>query len=115
MGGADPSSGHASLQPHKPIELGNKIVEEVGFEGIRQRQAMLHDLRIALLDGCRVAGLTGNASERDQQKRRRAMAEIREVCPNITELDLSGNLLEDWDEVVGICTQLDLPKSLRVK
>jgi hypothetical protein len=43
-----------------------------------------------------------------------SLSDIRDVCPRITELDLSRNLFEDWAEIVSICEQLDNLRSLRV-
>lgn len=94
---------------------GSKVVEEVGFEKVRRMQAVLPELRIIVLDDCHVAGVTSNAQPKDVQQRSKSTKEIGEVCPNITELDLSRNVLENWEEVVGICTPLKQLKSLRVK
>ena len=43
------------------------------------------------------------------------MQEVANVCPNIADLDLSRNLLERWEDVVGICTQLKRLNSLRLQ
>jgi hypothetical protein len=115
------ASAAASAAAYQPIEWGGKIVEEVGFEKVRRRQAMLPELRIVLLDGCRVAGLTNNAralsddSDASMRRRTAAMQEIARVCPNVVELDLSRNLIERWEDVVAICAQLKALRSLRVK
>ena len=97
------------------IRWGGKIVEEVGFEKIRQKQAHLQELTIVLLDGHAVAGLTSDAQARDKKRKRFAQEAIRRTCPNIVELDLSRNLLEKWEEVFGICRELKRLKSLRLK
>ena len=41
-------------------------------------------------------------------------SEIHEVCPKITELDLSRNLFESLHEVAAICDQLEHIKILRL-
>lgn len=100
---------------NKPIRLGGKVVEEVGFDKVRRQQSLLRELRIVLLDGSCVAGLTSDARARDGRRRRQAMEQIRNACPNPVELDLSRNLIERWEEVAGICGQLKRLKSLRLK
>lgn len=106
----------AAAQPlNKPISWGGKVVEEVGFEKVRQQQALLQQLHVVLLDGCRVVGLMGNAVAGDEDQQRNAEEDIRETCPNIVELDLSRNLLERWEDVAKICRQLKRLKSLRLK
>ncbi|KAI9783912.1 MAG: hypothetical protein M1816_001122 [Peltula sp. TS41687] len=99
---------------NQPIILGGKVVEEVGFDKIRKQQAVLRDLRVVLLDGCRVAGLTSDGRAGDKGRRRQAIEEIRNTCPNIVELDLSRNLIERWEEVAGICAPLERLRSLRL-
>jgi hypothetical protein len=122
--GGEPLPPHASetaAAAYQPIEWGGKVVEEVGFEKVRRRQAMLLELRIVLLDGCRVAGLTSDAralgGDDDASMRRRtaAVQDIARVCPNVVELDLSRNLIERWEDVVAICAPLKGLRSLRVK
>ncbi len=87
------------------IEISGKMVEEVGFERIRRQQAVLHDLKIVLLDGLRIRG-PGPQAEVE-----RLQDEIASTCPNITELDLSRNLFEHWEDIADICAPL---KKLRV-
>ncbi|KAI9758519.1 MAG: hypothetical protein M1815_000066 [Lichina confinis] len=91
-----------------------RIVQEVGFEKVRQQQSNLHDLPTVLLDGCLIAGLTANAQAKDLQQWTKCMQEVANVCPKIADLDLSRNLLERWEDVVGICTQLKRLNSLRL-
>jgi hypothetical protein len=43
-----------------------------------------------------------------------AKQEIKLTCPNITELDISRNLFEEWNEIVQICFQLEKLTGLRV-
>ncbi|KAK4960705.1 hypothetical protein LTR28_005010, partial [Elasticomyces elasticus] len=70
------------------IRISGKEAEEIGFVKIRRQQAHLQNLRTVVVDGMRIAmfdrGVGGDASD------------IRQTCPNVTELDLSRNLLETW-------------------
>jgi hypothetical protein len=87
----------------KQIEISGKVVEEVGFDKIRQQQSQLHELKIVIVDGFRISYAESPG------------ATIRETCPKIVELDLSRNLFEKFDEVVRICAKLDHLRSLRLK
>lgn len=82
------------------IEISGKVVEEVGFDKVRQKLAQLHELKIVIVDGMRVV----NAGRK-----------IKEVCPKIVELDLSRNLFEYYDEVMILCRELENLKVLRLK
>jgi hypothetical protein len=99
---------------HATIEISGKIVEEVGFEKIRRLLAQLHELRIVLLDGMRMKGVLAdqNASAAERQLE---LQRIREICPKITELDMSRNLLQGWKEVTDICLQLGELRVLKLK
>ena len=106
--------GKPPVQPgEKPIKISGKQVEEVGFDKIRAQQADLAELRIVLLD-CLCVRRPIQPSRRGKWYGCDA-TDIREVCPKITELDLSRNLLEDWHEVAEICAQLDGLRSLKVE
>lgn len=86
------------------IEISGKIVEEVGFEKIRQTLARLEDLKIVILDGmCIVEPV----AEGDRP--------IKEVSPKIVELDLSRNLFETIEPIVEICGELVFLQSLRIR
>lgn len=98
---------------HRPIEISGKVVEEVGFDKIRKQLAELQELRIVLLDGLCVAGALPHAAE--QEETEQARREIRQICPKITGLDLSRNLLTSWTEVQGVCDQLEGLNSLKLK
>lgn len=97
------------------ILISGKIVEEVGFEEIRQRLAALNELRIVLLDGLCVVGVHTlpwiDSSELHIQARRR----IAEQNLKIVQLDLSRNLLEKWVDVASICVGLKALKILKLK
>jgi tubulin-specific chaperone E len=85
------------------IEISGKVVEEVGFDKIRQQLAQLHELKIVIVDGLRIATAEKTGGR------------IREICPKIVELDLSRNLLENYKEIVNICRELDNLRVLRLK
>ena len=98
------------------IEISSKIVEEVGFEKVRRQLAALHELRIVLLDGLCMGGvLACPRSAASDAAWLREIEEIGKTCPKIVELDLSRNLIEQWEDVAGICTALVFLRSLKVK
>ncbi|MCJ1443457.1 MAG: hypothetical protein MMC23_003955 [Stictis urceolatum] len=92
----------------------SKVVEEVGFEKIRRAQAMLQTLRIVLLTGQRLVGLLDSPWKEDDGLDRYAEAirEVALICPKVTELDLSGNLLETLLDVAAICKSVPELRSL---
>ncbi|BCR95853.1 putative tubulin-specific chaperone [Aspergillus luchuensis] len=97
---------------HKPIEISGKVVEEVGFDKIRKQLARLQELKIVLLDGLQVAGVLGHDASAEEIES--AYAEIEQTCPQITELDLSRNLLTTWSGVARICERLKFLKGLKL-
>lgn len=90
-----------------------KVAEEVGFDKIRKQLAELQELSIVLLDGLQVGGVL--AAEVGEEQRSAACAEIEQVCPKITELDLSRNLLVRWGEVADICARLKRLSVLKLR
>lgn len=97
------------------IKISGKLVEEVGFDKIREQLAMLPELRIVVLDGLCIAGVQarpwiGSSELRIQDRQR-----IREQRFKIRELDLSRNLLETWADVAEICSSLKSLHSLKVE
>ncbi|KAE9376760.1 hypothetical protein N431DRAFT_453154 [Stipitochalara longipes BDJ] len=105
---------HAKYGPEDPsnlanstnqIEISGKVVEEVGFDKIREQQAQLHELKIVLVDGMRVTGI-----ELDS----RTYAPISTVCPKIVELDLSRNLFENFQRIVEVIRHLGDLRKLRL-
>ena|SRR5579871_6607193 len=97
------SERHDALFAESHIEISGKVVEEVGFDKIRQQLAQLQELKIVIVDGLRI-----NRAEKDERK-------IREVCPKIVELDLSRNLFINWEEIMKICRELENLRVLRLK
>ncbi len=92
-----------ALNSQKQIEISGKVVEEVGFDKIRRQLAQLHELKIVIVDGLRIATAAKDGTR------------IREICPKIVELDLSRNLLETCKEIANICRELNELRGLRLK
>lgn len=117
---ASESSKSTALHPRgensdKPIKISGKVVEEVGFEKIREQLARLQELQIVLLDGLCIAGVLSDATAQQEVRWLQELELIEETCPKITELDLSKNLIESWAEVEGLCTALPNLISLKIK
>ncbi|CAO3662689.1 unnamed protein product [Umbelopsis vinacea] len=74
---------------------GNKsiTVETVGFEKIERKLCNLESLAVAGLKSMRISS---EGSE----------LEIANTCPNLTDLDLSNNLITTWETVLKIVDQL---------
>ncbi|XP_001368852.2 tubulin-specific chaperone E isoform X1 [Monodelphis domestica] len=75
------------------IVIGNKTVETVGFDSIKKLQSQLNKLQEVSVWGSAVCC----AGDRGK---------IAQTCPNIKRIDLSKNLLSEWDEVTLIADQL---------
>lgn len=96
----------------KPISSGSQIVisgkvaEEIGFDKIRRQQAQLSELKIVILDGMRIDWATHPGAQEKP---------IRNVCPKLTELNLSRNLLAKFGTVAEICSHLSDVRGLRLK
>src|SRR4051794_35383511 len=102
---ASPTPRASTSMPNgNVIEISGKVVEEVGFERIRQQQAVLQNLHIVLLDGLCVSGIT--LTRHDPPTTTAAQEAIAQTCPDIVELDLGWNLLETWRDVADICVPL---------
>lgn len=106
------SSGN-SISNGNVIEISGKVVEEVGFERIRQQQAVLQNLRIVLLDGLRVLGIA--LKRNDPNAAVAAQEAVAQTCSDLVELDLGWNLLETWTEVAEICLPLKKLQVLKVR
>ncbi|KAK4229771.1 HotDog domain-containing protein [Podospora fimiseda] len=91
----------------KPIVFSGKVAEEIGFEKVRRQQAQLGELQYVILDSTRLARAYPDKADGNEQS-------IGQVCPKIKELDLSRNLLEHFDPVVEICSELPLLRNLKV-
>ena len=93
------------------INISGKTVEEVGFEKVARQLANLQELRIVLLDGLGIAGVTAQPFSIHHESSLQGFRRIGEQGLKIQELDVSRNLVEEWADVLGICAQL---KSLRI-
>lgn len=78
------------------------FLEMVGFEKINKKQSTFNQLKIVALREQRIS----HAGE---------PAELLELCPNIIELDLSKNLINSWQIIAEICSQLRSLQSLDVR
>ncbi len=106
---AEDDLDHAPAGANGSIEISGKVVEEVGFERIRQQQALVHQLKIVILDGLRIRGISPGADVE------RAQEEITGTCPNITELDLSRNLFEHYKDIAEVCAPLKKLRVLKIR
>ena len=90
------------------VKFGTKVAEQVGFDKIRAQQAALQELQVVLIDGLCVGGVKAEPFEGTMHAHlfTHDSHEIVGICPKVTELDLSRNLLETWTDVCGICKQL---------
>ncbi|XP_071079244.1 tubulin-specific chaperone E-like [Haliotis cracherodii] len=77
------------------------VVEMVGAKQVNQRQSKLETLKDIGLRECLVYG-NGPGCQ------------LKEYTPNITELNLSKNLISSWEDVARIVEQLPLLHSLNV-
>ena len=83
--------------------ISGKRAEEIGFEKFAQRQARLQGIHVLVLDRMRIR-------HRDvPQEECRAVSEL---CSEITELDLSDNLFETFEEILELCEPLPKLKVL---
>jgi hypothetical protein len=95
------------------IEISGKVVEEVGFERIRQQQAVLRNLRIVLLDQLCLKGIT--LEPHDPAAIAAAQEAVTQTCPDLVELDLGWNLIETWTDVAEICLPLKRLQVLKAR
>ncbi len=92
----------------KQIVISGKVAQEIGFDKIRREQAQLSELKIVILDGVQVAF----AYAPDSQEK---TPSIKDICPKVTDLDLSRSLFTQFGTVVEICSELKHLRTLRVK
>ncbi len=93
------------------IEISGKVVEEVGFEKIQKQLSVLGDLKIVLADELVVSSIAKQpASPADL---RESQHHLGQTCPNIVELDIGWNIIENWEDVLDICAPLKKLKILK--
>lgn len=97
------------------IRISGKTVEEIGFQKIAAQLAALHELRIVLIDGLCIRGVLDRPSLSLQELVLQERQRIEDQTLNIQELDLSRNLIEEWADVVGICSALRFLTSLKLE
>ena len=110
------------LEPEEPISISGKVVEEIGFEKIAERQAMLDELQIAILDRACIAGYGskpwwspyGSELLDKDFNQKDSITRFGKDLPKLQFLDLGQNLLELWTDVTAICEALNI-KLLRLK
>ncbi|KAF5279447.1 hypothetical protein FQA39_LY05557 [Lamprigera yunnana] len=73
--------------------LNAPFLQLVGFEKVSHRQSKYEKLEIINLRQQNVSCLEG--------------PELRSICPNLIELDVSKNLFTNWTVVFDVCEQLD--------
>ncbi|RMD40266.1 hypothetical protein DV735_g4865, partial [Chaetothyriales sp. CBS 134920] len=102
------TSSSAQVDVHSGVEIvhiSGKAVEEIGFDKVQKQLSDFEALQIVLLDGLQVSGLTGgNASPETTTEK--AAQEFATTCPNINEVDLGWNLIEDWQGIADTCKHL---------
>ena len=81
-------------------EMNAPFLELVGLDKIGERQSQLHELQIAVLNQMCISSCEDDLSG---------------ICPNISELDLSDNLLNSWTQVAAIAQQLPRLSSLNIR
>lgn len=82
--------------------LNAPFVEMVGFSKVNKKQSTFEELKIICVqDQCiSNAGFPGD---------------LAALCPKVEELDLSQNLLNNWETIVEICVQLPVLTHLNVR
>lgn len=88
----------------RQIVFSSKVAEEMGFDKIRRKLAQVKELKIVILDGMRIDRAHDEGDGR-----------IGDICPSVTQLDISRNLFHDMDAVLQICSELPNLRTLRLK
>lgn len=86
------------------IEISGKVVQEVGFDKIRQQISKLDSLKIIILTNQRVCTVSKDGEDT-----------IADVCPAAELIDLTGNLIHLFGEVVAVCQSLTRLRILKLK
>ena len=95
----------------RPIEFGSKVAEEVGFDKIRTEQSKLSQIRVAILDGQCIEG-TQHLEEEEKQA---YLYQLALTFKSVTELDISRNLLEHFEDACDALAALPNLRQLRLK
>ena len=100
--------GASAHSQSRRLHISGKEVEEVGFDKVQAQLADLQHLRVVLLDGMRI----GKICNEEQVVSSEDVKDIREICPEVVDLDVGRNLFEEWSEVLDIAVQLGKLTSL---
>ncbi|KAK1074641.1 hypothetical protein LTR74_000884 [Friedmanniomyces endolithicus] len=92
----------ASAADQEVIYFSSKQAEEVGFDKFARRQAELRGIFVIVLDRMRIQHRVDDPG----------VEGIADMCQEITELDVGGNLFETLDEVYDLCHRLPKLRSL---
>ena len=99
-----PDEKSASEAAPAQIVFSGKVAQEMGFDKILRRLAQVKELKVVILDGMRIDTASSTID-----------GKIREICPSVTQLDLSRNLFTDLGPVVDVCAELPDLRTLRHK
>lgn len=83
-------------------EINAPFLELVGFSKVNKKQSKFDELKIIWLREQYVS----NAGK---------PGELKKLCPDVEELDISKNLINSWKIIINICSQLDLLVRLDVR
>ena len=83
---------------------GGKVAQEMGFDKIAKKQSRLGELKVVILDGMSIDRARGEGEDK-----------IGDVCPNVTQLDVSRNLWESLIQVFDVCAELKNLKKLSLR
>lgn len=85
------------------VYFSGKQAEEIGFEKFHARQAKLRGIHVLVLDRMQIRNRSSNLKHDET---------IKQICSEITELDLSNNLFEKFEEVAKLCALLPKLRTL---
>jgi len=83
-------------------EINAPFLELVGFSKVNKKQSKFDELKIIWLREQYVSS-AGKPEE------------LKKLCPNVEELDISKNLINSWKIVIEICSQLHLLVRLNIR
>lgn len=106
-------SGDGDDLDNQALRIGGKEVDEVGFNLINQMQSAWSDLKYISLNSLCIHGIS--AAPGPREARRIAVAQSESMILQCKELDLSRNLIENWSDVVDICSALSELRVLKLK
>ena len=96
------------------IRISGKVVEEIGFEKIQSKLAALRDLKIVVLDGRCITGVHLEPYGDTKAAAWQEWKSFAEGGLEVEELDISYNLFEYWEYILGIISCMPGLKVLNV-